>query len=153
MTERQLRQSDFEELSAYFDGELSVEAARRIEELVRSDPDWGKAHREIQAIDSALDACEVPPARADLAGRILRKSHKADRGVLIRLEKWLAPLAAAAAIVLALLLFNRTAPVSTELTTEVLARDNLDFFQEYDVVVNLDTLEAIEELEVQGSGT
>ena len=50
-----LEQSDFDDLSAFFDGELAPARRAEIERLVREDPAWRQAYEELSAIDEALD--------------------------------------------------------------------------------------------------
>ena len=155
MTETQLEPMDFEDLSAYFDGELPPQRRARIESMLRTDPAWRKAHEQIKAIDSALEACRAPAAPAGLAERIRREVRRAGRPLVTRFEKWLAAAsAAAAAIILALMLLHGpAAPPSPQQTVEYFARENLDFFQDYNVVADFETLEAIDEQIARRSGT
>jgi hypothetical protein len=61
---------------------------------------------QIRELDSLLDAWTVPPAPADLAGRIIRKAHATpSRPAILRLVARLAPLAAAAVIIAAVVVY------------------------------------------------
>lgn len=154
---RRLSQSDCDDLSAYWDGELSPRRAEQVDALLRVDPAWQDAHRQLQATDRALAAWSSPPCPQDLAGRILAQRRRPARPAGLRVLRWLVPLeaAAAAAIILAAVLLHPPAPVSgpdpapAAQVAEDFAAKNLDFFQDYDVVANFETLQAIEELESQ----
>jgi len=102
-----LAQPDFEDLSAFVDGELPPARAAEVEALVAADPAWRKAHRELTALDAALNAYTVPDPPADLAERIVRGAGEAPRPLVVRIARYLAPLAAAAAVVLAVVLWSR----------------------------------------------
>jgi len=107
--EDKLTQTDLEDLSAYMDGELESAARSRIGELVRTSAAWQDALARLQAVDRALEAYVVPAAPEGLADRVLRKtSHRALRAVHLPRTplRWLAPLAAAAAIIAAFLIFQ-----------------------------------------------
>lgn len=166
----QLGQSEFEDLVAYLDGELDARRAAEVRKLVETGPAWREAHRQMRELDAALDLYAAPPAPSDLAERICRNVRRKSRQPLvIRIVRWAAPLAAAAAILLFVVLSRpwdggqgtgqggpglvRPADVISPEDVERIARDNLDFFQELDVVANLDTLEEIERLEGESNGT
>ena len=70
MTDR-LGHSDRDDLSAYLDGELPAGRAAEVQRLIREDPAWRRAHREMTALDAALDSFAAPAPAADLADRIL----------------------------------------------------------------------------------
>lgn len=179
-----LSQNDFEDLSAYMDGQLTGDALRRVEGALRTDAAWRAALERYQALDRAMEAYMPPPAPADLAGRIVRAAD-ADRVQQVRHAerlRWLAPLAAAAALVAAVVAyqaFHRPAgrpadsggtpavAVTNEAegpidyfgaTFEVaglndMLEEHLDFFRDYPVVKNLDTIEAIYNQETRRQGT
>jgi len=72
----QLKQSEFEELSAWLDGELSAERSAEVERHVREDVAWARAAAELRAIHEAMDGVETPPAPdAGLARRIIAGVH------------------------------------------------------------------------------
>lgn len=156
MSDQGLTPVDFEDLSAWLDGELDGERSARVAALVGADPAWRRARAELTALDAALDAYTVPAAPADLAERILRRVAAQPRRlpVVIRLARWLAPVAAAAGIILAARFFY---PPPRRAEAEAIVRDNFALMKQYvkdrDVVVNLETLEAIAELEAQRYGT
>ena len=106
--EEKLTQIDLEDLSAYMDGELDGAARSRIGELVRTSAAWRDALARLQAVDVAMEAYVVPAAPEGLADRVLRKTSHAHRTVLLPRPplRWLAPLAAAAAIIAAFLIFQ-----------------------------------------------
>jgi anti-sigma factor RsiW len=66
-----MEQPDFEDLSAYLDGQLPPERQAEVERLCREDPAWRSAHRELLAVGEAMDGVAVPPAPAGLAERII----------------------------------------------------------------------------------
>ena len=63
--------SDISELSAYLDGELPADRLGEVGRLVREDPAWRQAHREMTAVEAALDSYTVPAPPAGLADRVL----------------------------------------------------------------------------------
>jgi len=70
MNER-LGQSDFENLSAWLDGELSADAAAEVQRRIRQDAAWREAADDLRALHEALDGYTVPAPPAGLARRIL----------------------------------------------------------------------------------
>jgi len=164
-----LEQSQYEDLSAFLDGELPEARASEIRDLIASDPAWRDAHERLVALDDALGAYEPPAVPGDLAERIIRSMPQArPAGRWATVSRWVAPLAAAAAIVVAAVLLPRKAKDAQEAGPTVLSgsalvderlegvaeRDrfvveNLEFFRDYDVLTNLETIEAVERLEAQ----
>jgi len=102
------RQSDIEDLSAWMDGELADADARRVARLVETDPAWTDAHRELKALDDALEAMPTPAPQRPLTEKIVRAATR--RRTRVRFIKFAAPLAAAAAIILAVLAANYFEP-------------------------------------------
>ena len=97
----QRTQSDFDDLSAWLDGELPAERAAEVERLVADDPAWRTACDELRTVDAALDAWAPPEPSAGLADRVLRYCHAAGRRRhLLRVAAWMAPAAAVAAAIL-----------------------------------------------------
>ena len=155
-----LTESEFEDLSAWLDGELPADRAADVAERVRSDPAWRRAHEELAALDEALTACGAPAAPGDLAERIIRRTRRERARRPWRVARWLAPIAAvAAAAVIALFVrAHRTpqppAPLSGSEVVDAQLKDvpkadrfvveHLDFFADYPVLVNLETIEAID---------
>ena len=103
-TEKLQRQSDIEDLSAWMDGELADADARRVAHLVEMDPAWTRAHRELKALDDALGAMPTPTPQRPLTDRIVHAATR--RRARVRIVRIAAPLAAAAAILLAVLAAN-----------------------------------------------
>jgi anti-sigma factor RsiW len=88
-------------LHAYFDGELTAEEAARFERALATDPALAAQLQELESLDDALDLLPghtAPPAFQD---RVLTHARRARRGRIVGL---LAPLAAAAAVLVAVLL-------------------------------------------------
>lgn len=169
MNTERLTQSDFDDLSAYLDGELAGPRAQQVRQLLATDATWQQAHRHLVELNGALDAFAAPALPAGLADRIIAKAHETARPrTVIRLVRWLAPAAAAAAILVAVLVLQQhkgpqgtqadrqvaqtdthTTPTGTDPLHGVATEDrfvveNLDFFCNYDVAANLETLEAID---------
>ncbi len=69
---KNLGQSDFEDLTAYLDGQLSADRARAVENLIRTDPAWAGERDRLEAVDRLLDVYDVPAPPSDLDDRILR---------------------------------------------------------------------------------
>ena len=67
----ELRQSDFEDLSAWLDGELPPGRAAEVQRMVHEDPLWRRAERELRGLHEALDSYAAPAPAPGLAGRIL----------------------------------------------------------------------------------
>lgn len=166
-----LTQSEFEELSAYLDGELDSQAADRAARRIELEPAWAQAFARLRAVDAALDGYSVPAPSGDLAERICANVRQAQ-ATKARIVRWLAPLAAAAAIVLAVLAYQSLKSMSSPSAPSPVAVDpqqpidealagldqpdrfaveNMDFFRDYEVLENYDTLQAIDKLE-QGEG-
>lgn len=169
-----LTQLDFENLSAYLDGELGGDLRAEVEQRIVADPAWRKAYAELASIEKSLDAYAAPAADADLAARILAGVRQAEhRAMGWRVAKWLAGAAAAAAcITLGFVLFTRPdvkptpAMASVEVNkstaykqvspadraqVETLIVENLGFFKNIDVAQDFETLKAVEQLEREGT--
>lgn len=102
MSDRLERQSDLEQLSAWMDGELDPPAGESVARLVREDPIWRATWEEFRAVDSALEACPPVRPRRDLTDRIVRAARR--QRLWSRAVRIAAPLAAAAAVILAVYL-------------------------------------------------
>ena len=177
---RELTDSEIEELSAYMDGELPAQDAQRVVHNVATQPEWRQTLRDFKEVGQVLDTIEVPAAPEGLAGRVVsavrRRQHRRHA---LRVGSWLAPAAAAAMVLIGLAIFNGTPnghrsnnpanpTVSQELAKsaafqavpvkerpalqEEIVR-HLDFFQDYDVLTDYDTLKAIDKLDSQAQGT
>ena len=154
-----LPQSDLDELSAWLDGEAEGQRANEIERLVSAAPAWRRAHRELGALNSALDAWAAPPPAADLAERTLRRvrASQTAMGKARRMAYWLVPAGVAAAALLLVVMARgprddsagqgrQAAQVAPEAGAEIVATvlgdvpasdrflvENLDFFTGYDL--------------------
>jgi anti-sigma factor RsiW len=167
---KQLWQSELEDLSAFIDGELPDERAAEVQRLVDAEPAWQAAWQDMTAVDAAMDAYDAPAAPPDLAARISASVRQAApaRSPLVY---WLAPLAAAAAIVLAVLVYHSItgqqtgngtgpivnvtpspAPVDEAREVDQFASENFDFVKELDVLNNFDTIKAIDKVEEESNG-
>ncbi len=101
------KQADIEDLSAWMDGELSAPDARRVAGLVRTDAGWRAAYEQFQAVDEALEGVSAPRAGRPLADEIVRAAHR--RRLVRRVIRFAAPVAAAAAVLLAVWLARQPA--------------------------------------------
>lgn len=135
----ELSQSDMERLSAWIDGELSPAEAETVARRVETDATWTRAYRQLQALDSALDAWEAPAPPADLVSRIVTRSRRKPDPVVLRVGRWI--LSAAAVILIAagvLLHFSqRNTPANPQANVtrgslagvpESFVRDGVDLF-------------------------
>ncbi len=179
----ELSEKDFEDLSAWTDGELSGSDADRVARLVAEASAWEQARRDLDDVDHALDAWTVPAAAEGLADRVLGRTrgHRRRRRVL-RVAAWVGPaVAAAAALLVALAVFNSTPPAeeAASVATGPLQREvksspafeeippaerqqleeeivrHLGLFrglmQDEEVVTDFETLAAIERIENEGT--
>lgn len=166
MNGRPINSSELAELSAYLDGELPSQRAEKISRLLERDDALAAAAEQLRAVDRALDLLEAPAPAADLADRIIAAVEARRKTAVVKIAKYLAPLAAAAMLLAAILFWQpfshksattssmpadaaQAAPADAK-AVEEFARDNLDFFQDYEVVANYETIEAMEALEVRG---
>ena len=169
----ELKQADWEELSAYLDGELSGEQARRVRRRAEADPAWAEAIDHLRTLDVRLDAFSAPAAPPELAERIIRAARREPRGRVLTWRRVLTGAAAAAAVVALAIGVGRHAvrpapdaphevaetgpPTPPGMSGEQLdefAVENLGFFKDYDVLTDFETLEAIERAErSRSSGT
>ena len=94
------RQLDIEDLVAWMDGELSGDDARRVARLVETDPAWRADFEQFREVDRLTGLIEPARPEQDLTDRIVRSARRRRR--LVRVAKIVAPLAAAACIILAL---------------------------------------------------
>ena len=161
MAERKLKPTETEQISAYLDGELSADQMADVGLRIENDPAWSTAAAELSRVDALLDAWQVQGLQRDLAGDIRTRIRRAP-GVF-PWRQAIAPLAAAAAIALAVGLSHlltrgdvgagdlasaRPAAVLADVAEDDrLVVENLDLFEDYEVLANFATLEAIEELE------
>ncbi|MHC4972899.1 MAG: anti-sigma factor family protein [Planctomycetota bacterium] len=107
--------TDRELLHAYFDGELSAEEAARFERALATDPTLAARLQELKGLDDALDVLPGHTATPAFTDRVLVRARRARRGRIVGL---MAPLAAAAAVLLAVLLAPATevsGPIDTEI--------------------------------------
>lgn len=177
----QLEQSDLEDLSAFLDGELAGDRLAEVRRLVQTDAAWRQASAELAALGDVLGTVQAPAHSDGLAERIkLSARRDAQSGARLRLVRWLAPLAAAAAIVLAVFIYgpqandpadkvadtpgkigdaaptgSPDADAATVALQGLAAEDqfvveNLEFVRDYSVLEDFETLQAIEEIEKQG---
>ena len=172
MPPRKLRQSQLEQISAYLDGELSADLSSRVAERIACDPAWSAVAKDFEKVNTLLEAWQTPPLRRDLTGAILARARQKRRP-----PGWLrimAPLGTAAAITVAVWVFHATHPAGRpavnmvglatptgddalpaelkRLVADVPQEDqfvveNLDLFEDYDVLTNFAALEALEQLE------
>jgi hypothetical protein len=106
-----LTQHEFEDLSAWMDGELDGPRAEEIRRRVETDPAWAEAARELVRLDDALDAWRAPDAPGDLPERIVANVRRAARPRVLRFRRVaIVASAAAAAIVLAVVITQRITP-------------------------------------------
>lgn len=88
-------------LHAYYDGELSGEEAARFERALAADPALAARLRELRSLDEALDVLPGHRPDPEFRDRVLARARGGRRGRVVAL---LAPLAAAAAVLLAVVL-------------------------------------------------
>ena len=159
--QQKLGQTDFEDLSAYLDGQLDADRKGTVEELIRSDPTWEAECNQLQALDKILDVCDVPAPPNGLAERILERVRtKTARGKVLRWVWPLAGAAAAAAIIVVATILNGPAkpkdiaksPVVPEDGVEQAIIEHFDFVRDLNVLENYETLEAIERIELASRG-
>jgi anti-sigma factor RsiW len=174
MTNRPLRQSEIDRISAFVDGELPPDQASETAKLIQTDPVWSAVANDFYQVDSLLETVPAPRLRRDLTQNILAQARrKPRRNPWI---PWLAPLAAAATIVVAVWL-SQTGPMSPpddsgnlavetytlpaeadELIRNLPPEDqfvveNLDLFENYDVLIHYATLEALDQAEEEREET
>lgn len=170
---------DWDDLSAYFDNELAPDRAAEIRRLLQTDALWKEAYLELADVQNAMDSVEAPAAPQGLDARIVQHARRAGRvSPLAWVLRIAAPLAAAAAIVLAVLAFwshgNAPQPGTPGNTGGMVAKnpphesetdkiinqalknipeqdrfavENLDFFKDYDVLSDFDTLQALDDID------
>jgi len=163
MNEDALTEAQWEDVSALADGELPAGQSDAVARRAREDPAWRRAQEELAALDRLLEAYAVPAAGADLVERIIaRLPAKAPSAWGVgRVIRYLAPAAAAAAIILGVEIYRRVpqaapyAPEARQVSKALqgiperdqFVVENLDLFRNYEVLVNLETIEAIQRLE------
>jgi len=147
--------SDVEELAAWMDGELPEDRAAEVRRRVACDPTWRQSYQQLRAVDAALDSWSAPQPPADLAERICRAGRRL--ALRQRVVRVLAPLAAAAVIVLAVWGIARQSPPPPAATPGgvegVIARTLQDvpredrfLVQNLQLVKNLPTVESYEQV-------
>lgn len=103
-------------LHAYFDGELPAEEAARFERALAADPTLVARLQELKSLDGALDVLPGHTAPPAFDAQVLARARRARRGRIVGL---LAPLAAAAAVLLAVLLTPETEDNDGLIDTEI----------------------------------
>ena len=96
-----LSQHDFELLSAWHDGELNQAEHQAVSHLIETNQTWKAAANELVSLDDLLGNLTVPSAAQDLSERIKLQVANRNKSVILKLTRWLAPIAAAAAITIA----------------------------------------------------
>ena len=167
MVDKRLTPTQRDQLSAYLDGQLPADEAAAVAERIAADPRWRAAAEAYGRLDVVLDRWTTPRMRRDLTAAILAEARrKPPRPAWVR---WVAPLSAAAAIVVAVMLsIDGPAPrvasdpplhervervVQAVPQADRFVVENLDIFADYDVLENFDTLRAIAALEREQPGT
>lgn len=89
-----------EMLHAYFDGQLPAEERARFERALATDPELARRMSDLRELDAALDTVPGHVASPDFTARVVRAAHRRR----FRILRIAAPLAAAAAVTLAVLL-------------------------------------------------
>jgi len=157
MVNRELTPTQREQLSAYMDGHLPSDEAAAVAERIAGDPRWRAAAAEYEQLDAAMGCWTPPRMQRDLTAAILAEARrKRPRPTWVQ---WLAPLSAAAAIVVAVMLsIDPPAPKGTapsplanrvERAVQAVPREDrfvvrqLDVFADYDVLANFETLKAL----------
>ena len=166
MSQNRLKQSDYDDLSAYVDGELHSARHAEVERLVRTDLTWQGEMEEIRRLNEVMAALDVPLAADDLPERIIstvhQRVHAKHWAWAMRLGASIGVAAAAAVVIVAIILTNKTTNVSTTpplvpvaSTTSQITEQNdkqiietLDFYRDFEILENYETIEAIERLEL-----
>jgi anti-sigma factor RsiW len=101
-------------MHAYLDGELSAEETARFERTLDADPALAAHLQELKNLDDALGAWPGHEAAPGFRERVVARARRARRGRIVGL---LAPLASAAAVLVAVLLAQppKADPVDTEI--------------------------------------
>jgi anti-sigma factor RsiW len=179
---RELTAGELENLSAYMDGELPAGAVDEVARSIEADAAWRQTRRDFQDVEGLLDYYAAPPASAGLTGRILSAVRRhARRRQVLRVARWLAPAAAAAIILVGLAVIGggdwlgrpqkpaiankpvierelagskafKAVPVDQRPALQEEIIRHLNFFRDYEVVADLETLEAIEQLDSEDQG-
>jgi anti-sigma factor RsiW len=95
---------DDERLHDYLDGELPPEERARFERELERDAGLRDRLRELRELDAALAALPGHAAPADFTARVVRAAERPRAGLL----RFVVPLAAAAAVALAVVLPRRS---------------------------------------------
>jgi anti-sigma factor RsiW len=171
-----LSAEQYELVSAYLDGALSEAQSAELARRITDDPAWAAAAADFRRLDSLLDTWPAPPLQRDLTDAILAQAHARRK-----LPGWvgaLAPLAAAAAIAVAAWAWHLAGPATPGAPAggvvagandnlppearEVVSRidpadqfvvENLDLLQDYTVLEDFATLQAIDRLQANQGGS
>ena len=118
------------ELHAYLDGELAAEEAARVEGALARDPELAAELEAWRGVDGALGLLEGAPPQAGFTDRVLVALRRAQRrGLMLRLAL---PLAAAAALTLAVILPGQWRSGDRGAVEEFRANEHLNYLWESD---------------------
>lgn len=117
---------NIEQLYAYLDGELSPAEAAEVERAAAADPAVALQLDELRALDQALGALPGVETDGEFTERVVRAARRRRSGRIVRL---LIPLAAAAAILVAVVWNGREEAAPAEIFT---AEDYADYVWEAD---------------------
>lgn len=115
MSGDKLKQYEVDELSAYVEGRCGQRQARRIKQLIRTDPRWAKGYRWLRELDKALDAYTVPAVPEGLSERIIDAARAEERKIHTQ-ARWrsvarlAASIATAAAVIFAIMVMELNPP-------------------------------------------
>jgi anti-sigma factor RsiW len=173
MMNAKLTERELADLSAWMDGELTGPAADEVTRRLADDPRWQQAHAELQALNALLDSWAAPAPPEGLAQRIIGQAAVWRRTYRSSRWRWLVPAAAAAAVLVATIVYRAAGPVKQTPAPQVVDRlildlpdrdqfvvENLEFFQNYqtcgvladnEALLTPETLEAIDALESKGT--
>jgi anti-sigma factor RsiW len=136
----------FETISAYLDGELKGAELEAFRGHLSGCAECRRELAEQERIWGLLGELETAEPMPGLTGRILDRTagRRSGTGPLVRSLRWITPLAAAATLLVAALIWNGVGTTSKLDPDTIAVIEKLDVLEHLDVLESMDLLQAAE---------
>ena len=136
----------FETISGYLDGELKGAELEAFRGHLSGCAECRRELAEQERMWGLLGEMKTAEPTSDLAGRILARTvgRHSGTGSMVRSLRWIAPLAAAAMLLVAVLMWNGLGTTSKVDSDTMAVIEKLDVLEHLDVLENMDLLQEAE---------